>query len=518
MMAGEEAEANADPGGPAPNFGEKHVVIDVSDLNVRYGDVPALQDVSLQIDAGECVLITGLSGCGKSTLGRVLCGLIPHAIPAEVTGRVSVAGLDTLTQPIIAISQRVGMVFQRPASQLFHLRVEDEVAFGPRNLGLNEREVEERTEWALSATGLADLRGYSPSSLSGGQKQCVAIASALAMRTQVLVLDEPTASLDVPNTRRVFETLAQLRAEYGIAIVLIEHRLAEAAQLADRAILMDGGRICASGSPRELFADRAVRQRMGLRRPTDEPSMRWETLIAPNGTHQNTSQPLLVFDRVSAGFNGHAVIHDVDLSLHGGEFVALVGDNGAGKSTLAMVAAGLIRPLSGRVRFDGGSRPRPGLDVALLFQDPQEQLFTDSVDEEVAFGPENYDRFDPEMHARILQEADLSTLATRRPLALSVGQQQRTTLAACLGLRPRLLILDEPTLGQDWGHLQRLMRYLQELNRLGSTILLISHDYKLVHHYAQRVILLHEGRIERVGRIQSPREAQREVSHEVVDS
>jgi energy-coupling factor transport system ATP-binding protein len=184
--------------------------------------------------------------------------------------------------------------------------------------------------------------------------------------------------------------------------------------------------------------------------------------------------------------------------------VALVGDNGAGKTTLALTAAGLIKPQAGRVRFTNGRRPRPGLDVGLLFQDPLEQLFTDSVAEEVAFGPENYDCFDPEVQARTLQHADLWDLRARRPLSLSTGQQQRTALAACLSLQPRLLILDEPTLGQDWGHLEQLMDYLQTLNRQGATILLISHDYKLVHHYADRVILMKAGRIERMGRVDGP--------------
>ncbi len=193
-----------------------------------------------------------------------------HSRPGD--GQVQVAGLDTLPSSIPEIAQRVGMVFQRPASQLFHLRVEDEVAFGPRNLGLAEREVQKRTEWALQATGLVDLRNERPSALSGGQKQCLAIAAALAMRTQVLVLDEPTASLDVPNTHRVIDTLATLRAEYGITIVLIEHRLAEAAQLAERVILMEDGHILADGAPQEVFADRELRQRLGLRRPTEEPS------------------------------------------------------------------------------------------------------------------------------------------------------------------------------------------------------------------------------------------------------
>lgn len=477
-------------------------MIRVDGLSVRYGNIPALMDISLSIQEGECVLITGPSGCGKSTLARVLCGLIPHAIPAQVEGRVEVDGLDTLTQPIPQVAQKIGMVFQRPASQLFHLRVEDEVAFGPRNLGLAEEEVQRRTEWALRATGMYDLRADKPSALSGGQKQCVAIAAALTMRTRVLVLDEPTASLDVPNTRRVMETLAALRAEHGITIILIEHRLADAAQLAGRVILMEDGRILADGIPQEVFADRQLRLRLGLRRPSDEPAVSWETLIRANGSHPAEGQPLLELQNVSAGFNGHAIIKEIQLTLYPGEFAALVGDNGAGKSTLAMVAAGLIKPQAGLVRFDGGTRPRAGLDVALLFQDPQEQLFTDSVEEEVTFAPKNYDRYDPALQEQILQEADLWGLRQRRPMAISAGQQQRTTLAACLSLRPRLLILDEPTLGQDWGHLQRLMDYLKRLNEQGTTILLISHDYKLVHHYARRIILLRDGRIEQIGKIQ----------------
>jgi energy-coupling factor transport system ATP-binding protein len=183
------------------------------------------------------------------------------------------------------------------------------------------------------------------------------------------------------------------------------------------------------------------------------------------------------------------------MQIYPGEFIALVGDNGSGKSTLALAMAGLLKPLHGRVTIDNGAKPRPGLDITLLFQNPADQLFTDSVQEEIAFGPRNLRCHDAAWEEQVLEHADLTLLRNRRPLSLSVGQQQRTALASCLSLRPRLVILDEPTLGQDWGHLQQLMEFIQDLNQHGTAILLITHDYKLVYRYARRVILMDAGKI-----------------------
>jgi energy-coupling factor transporter ATP-binding protein EcfA2 len=477
-------------------------MISIQDLSVDYGNGLALKDLSLEVKRGECILITGPSGCGKSTLAHVLSGLIPHAIPAYVQGEIRVAGMNLLHQALPDIAQQVGMVFQNPASQLFHLSVEDEVAFGPRNLGMEEEEIRERTHWALTATGMLPLRDRNPAELSGGQKQNLAITSVLAMRPTLLVLDEPTASLDVPSTQKVMETLKILQTHYGITIILIEHRLAEVIDMVDRVILMDEGRILTDGSPTRVFASRKTRDKFGLRRLPEEPLKAWKTLIQSDGLTTEPATPLLSIDKVTAGYNHHPIIRDVDLTLYPGEFAALVGDNGVGKTTLALVAAGLIKPQKGRVRFINGSKPRPGMDVALLFQNPAEQLFTDNVDEEVAFGPQNYGIFDLKLHQETLAKADLTQLHHRRPISLSAGQQQRTALAACLALRPRLLILDEPTLGQDWTHLQLLMDFLVTLNQQGTTILLISHDYKLVYHYAQRIFLMEEGQIKLEGQLE----------------
>lgn len=476
-------------------------MIRVRDLSVSYGTSSILQNISFDVNAGECLVITGLSGCGKSTLAHVLTGLIPNAISATVAGNVNIAGIDILNNSVVDIAGYVGVVFQNPRAHLFHLRVDDEVAFGPRNLGLSEEEVSTRVDWALDAVGLADFHERKPATLSGGQVQRLAIAAALAMHPKVLVLDEPTASLDVPGTQNVIGTLENLKRRLNLTIVLIEHRLAEVRKLADRVLVMDQGRSVAQGKFDDVLGDHALLHLYGLRRPTVESLTDWSRLLVPNGHHSTDQQPLLDLQNLTVGYDGHAIVHDINLKIFPGEFVALVGDNGAGKSTLALAVAGLLKPIAGKVSVNGTSHPRPGLDIALLFQNPADQLFTDSVDEEVSFGPRNYRSFNSTIHEQTLASADLQSLRARRPFSLSIGQQQRTALASCIALRPALVILDEPTLGQDWFHLQQIMDCLLQLNAQGTAILLITHDYKLVHHYARRVVLMDKGRLTLDGKI-----------------
>ena len=288
-------------------------MIHVGSLTVRYADQVALQGISFDVQAGECLVVTGPSGCGKSTLARILTGLIPQVIPAEIEGEIEVAGLDVPHLPTAQTAQRVGAVFQNPRTQLFHLRVADEVAFGPYNLGLEPEEVEARAAWALQAVGLSDLSGQNPANLSGGQMQRLAIASTLAMRPQVLVLDEPTSSLDAQGTMSVIDALARLRVEYGLTIVLIEHRLAEVRRIADRVLVLDEGHVAAWGAFDAVLGDHDFLHHYGLRRPTEEALMSWGELLTPNGKPPAGLQPLLEFQDLTAGYNGHAAVHELSL-------------------------------------------------------------------------------------------------------------------------------------------------------------------------------------------------------------
>lgn len=467
-------------------------MIQIESLSVFYGTHAALSDVTLRIAPGEFVLVSGPSGCGKSTLALALAGLIPQAVPARMAGRVLVDGLDTQTAPVPALARKVGIVFQNPATQLFNVTVEEEVGFAPRNVGLTAAEVRTRVDEALEAVGIAHLRGRRLRALSGGEQQRVAIASVLALRPGVLVLDEPTANLDWRGVEQLLAALERLRQHHGTTIVMIEHRLAAVASVATRAIFIERGRIAADGAPGALLSDRALLATLGLRYPWCDVGRRVDP-IGP-APRPYGDEPLVALRGVSAGYGKHWVLNDMNLAIYPGQFVALVGDNGAGKSTVARIFADILRPSRGRVEWHPSLRRLPvGRRVGLLFQNPLSQLVCDFVGEEVAYGPANY-QMDADLDA-LFAAADLHDLRTSRTQNLSVGQQQRTALAAALALRPRLLILDEPTMGQDWAHLSRLMDYLVHLNDNGQAILLITHDDRLVCRYARRIVRMSEGRV-----------------------
>jgi energy-coupling factor transporter ATP-binding protein EcfA2 len=478
------------------------MMIEATDLTVCYGEQPALEGLSFTIGRGEFVLLSGPSGCGKSTLARVLNGLIPHASSARMAGQVRVDGLETAAYSLPELAAHVGLVFQNPATQLFNATVEEEVAFAPRNLGLSAEEVASRVAFALDATAISSLRDRAIRTLSSGEQQRVAIASVLALRPQVLVLDEPTSNLDWRGVEQVMSTLARLHRQQGLTILVIEHRLHAVAPLADRVLLMRGGRIVADGRPEDVFADRERLIAPGLRYPWRLADLQsavcgLQFVPPPPGGH-----PLVAIQGIEAGYRRRTVLQDLDLALYPGEFAALVGDNGAGKSTLAKVLAGLLHPRQGKITWNGKLRRLPlGRRVGFLFQNPLDQLVCDTVEEEVAFGPRNLGLPVRERVETTLAVAGLTALRNRRSAALSVGEQQRTALAAALSTAPRLLILDEPTMGQDWAHLSHLMESLTQLNHNGQAILLITHDDKLVCRYAKRIILLEEGRIVADGRV-----------------
>lgn len=454
-------------------------MIRIRGLDVRYPEAHALRGVDLSIPSGSFVLVGGPSGGGKSTLAHALMGLIPQTISAEVRGLVSVEGMDPRRHSVAQIATRVGFVFQNPAAQLFNATVEEEVAFGPRNLAFPPGEVAARAEYGLAAAGCGHLRSRGVRHLSSGEQRRVTIAAALAMRPTTLILDEPTANLDAEGARLVVQALVRLHLQFQVTVVVIEHRLEPFLPYADRLVWLADGRVVADGPPAETLA--RVQPTPPPRLPPPIP----------------TDEPLVALQEITAGYDGRTVLQDCSLTLHRGDSAALVGPNGAGKTTLARVLAGLLRPRRGRVVWHADGRD---WRVGFLQQTPLHQLVCDTVEEEVRFGPRNLGTERAGEAEEILTQTGLLALRHRPTWALSVGQQQRTALAATLSLRPKLLILDEPTVGQDRRHLTQVMDFLADLNRVGQTILLITHDQRLVERYANRVWQVAGGRVARCDR------------------
>ncbi|MCY2988102.1 MAG: ATP-binding cassette domain-containing protein [Planctomycetota bacterium] len=439
---------------------------------------PTLNDVNLSIREGEWLLLAGPSGCGKSTLLYLLNGLIPHVVAGELQGEVRVNGLAPGDVPLAEVSRRVGTVFQNPEVQLFMLRVAEDVAFGCENLGLPPAETLRRVDRALGQMSLSTLRDHETFRLSGGQKQRLAIAGALAMGSQILLLDEPTSDLDSGSRSELLSALQELHRA-GHTIVMTEHRFDGLQGLVDRVISLDDGRIVTDGPVPNVAAPARI---------AEESSARIGAMVECE--HLAFAYP-----------DSSPVLSDVSFQLQAGDVVALTGCNGAGKSTLLKLLCGLLQPVRGQLTIAGRSRPsvRDLVGTAgLLFQNPDEQLFTESVAAEIEFGPTNLGR--QTATDSLIERIGLSDHREAHPRSLSRGQRQLLAAAAVLAMKPRLLLLDEPTTGLDQSAWVRLMQLIVEQAREdGACVLFSTHHDEVVEAFASRDLRLSEGRLTDAG-------------------
>ncbi len=508
-------------------------MIKLESLSFTYNGTrqPALDSINLEIGDGEFVLITGASGSGKSSLCRCFNGLVPHFYGGTIGGRAEVQGQDTRQHPTREMATMVGMVFQDPENQLVTTDVEREIAFGLENLGFPKTLIARRIEEALDTVGIADLRFRQLGELSGGEKQKVAIASVLALHPEVLVLDEPTSELDPKGAEEVLSLVQRLNDELGITVALVEHRLDRVIHLVDRLIVMDEGKILADGSPRQVIANHRI-DAAGVGIP---PVIRLVRELRDHGIHIEET-PLTVKEarlilnkaigRVKApAFAGDnrtdgspvisahrlwytypdktAALKDISLTISQGEFVAVMGRNASGKTTLVKHFNGLLLPSRGRVAVGGtdtreSSTARLSREVGYVFQNPNDHLFADTVEEEIAFSLKRRGVGQAEIGALVdhmLDRFDLTRYRHSYPRYLSGGEKQRVALASVLVARPRVIILDEPTRGMEYRLKRELMAYLSDYRKEGNIVILVTHDVETVAEYADRVILLSEGRI-----------------------
>ena len=495
---------------------------------------PVLQGISFRVRRGEAVLILGPSGSGKSTLLLALNGIVPQRLPGEFSGRVVVDGLDTQEHEVPRLAEKVGLVFQDPEAQFCTLYVEDEVAFGLENLCTPRNEMRERVAWALAQVGLVDKAAARLDRLSGGEKQKVSLAAALAMDPPILALDTPTANLDPASAREFWRLLARLKAELGKTLIIVEQQVDDLISLVDRVVLLDAeGRVVDVGTPREIGQRHPVRRLTGM--GIWVPQV-WEALAAtrvtaadglpltveeaaslvvrsldartpPAGARPTPAKkaPLLTVRGLTYTYptGTRPAVDDVHLTIGRGEFCAVVGTNAAGKTTLAKCLTKILPPPPGTVFLDGKDvHDLPLAEVTrrvgYVFQNPEHQFVADTVFDELAFGLRVRGVPEPEVQERVeamLTQMRLHDRARAHPFSLSQGEKRRLSVATALIVEPEVLILDEPTLGQDRETALTLMEEMRRLHATSRTVVFITHDMRLVAEYAQTMVLMHRGRV-----------------------
>ena len=440
-----------------------------------------VQDISLSVKSGECVVLTGLSGCGKTTVTRLVNGLAPSYYPGVFSGSVRIDGKDISSLSTWEIGRLVGSVFQDPKSQFFSTELAGEVAFPCENYGLSAREIRERTDAAIEALKLSHLKDRAVDILSSGEKQRAAIASVYAMKPKVFVCDEPTANLDAAGTRQLAQTLRQLK-EQGFTLLIAEHRIDWLMGIADRFLYLRDGRIAAEYAPRDLLLPETDVLGMGLRSPHEGKSLPVPSVL-------DESPAVLKTAGLSKRIRKEVIFDDIFLAFPKGKVTAITGQNGAGKTTLAQILCGLARQTRGRILIDG-EKARAAVrrrEIYYCGNDTSTQFFTASVAEELLLNTElTEESKDCAIH--LLKEFGLYEYRDAHPSTLSGGQKQRLAIACAIFSGRRILILDEPTSGLDGQNMRLVAERLRSEARNGRSILVITHDRELIESCCDNIV------------------------------
>ena len=511
----------------------KEPIIEFKDFTFQYFSQaePTLHHIDLTIYKGEKVLIVGPSGSGKSTLGHCINGLIPFSYRGEITGSVTVGGLNTKEAVIFALCRKVGTVRQDSDGQFVGLSVGEDIAFSLENDCVPQAEMKKTVREVADLMDMGQLLKSSPYELSGGQKQRVAFAGVMVNQVETLLFDEPLANLDPATGKVAIDLIDRIAREYHKTVVIIEHRLEDVLyRRVDRVIVMSDGRVAADMTPDELMAA-GILPRLGIREPlyvtalkyagipitpelhagrletleldaVREPLLRWHQSRQPRKSAPEKPPILTVKDLNFQYDRKRKILKDVSFAIREGEMVSIVGTNGAGKSTLAKVICGFVKESSGDILFReeslrGSTIKERSLRIGYVMQNPNQMICKSLIYDEVALGLRNRGVDEDTVREKVEKALKICGLAPFKkwPVsALSFGQKKRVTIASILVMEPQILILDEPTAGQDYRHYTEIMEFLKSLNDQGVTILMITHDMHLMLEYTPHAIVISDGR------------------------
>ena len=494
---------------------------------------PTLKEINLDIYPGERVLIAGPSGCGKSTLAGCINGLNPFSNPGECSGELIVDGVDAPKSSIFQLSAYVGTVLQDPDGQFIGLTVGEDIAFALENSCMPQDEMHEITRHAAELVGIQDHLDYAPHELSGGQKQRVSLAGVMVDQVKILLFDEPLANLDPATGKQTIELIDEIQEKTDTTVVIIEHRLEDVLwRDVDRIVLMGDGKILADLHPDELLSTRLLEEN-GIREPLYLTALRYagvELVPAKKPAHADSvvideadrkkmtdwfwsrpaaeaekeHEPLLEVRNLTFGYErGRQTLRDVSLTIHKGEMVSIVGKNGAGKSTFSKLVCGFETPDSGEILFQGRDLLQENIrhrakHIGYVMQNPNQMISKTMIFDEVALSLRNTGMDEAAIRERVEETLKICGLYPFRnwPIsALSFGQKKRVTIASVLVQNPELIILDEPTAGQDFHHYTEIMEFLRKLNEEGVTVVMITHDMHLMLEYTPRALVFADGRL-----------------------